>query len=175
MFFIESERLRLVPLNHTQLLLLRESRAKMEIAMGLQPSFMVIDPFYQAELDDALDNFWLPNIQLHPGHYEWFTNWEIILKDGQVSVGGIGFGGLPKEDGTAMIGYCIDQQQQGRGYGTEALGAITQWAFENPAVTAVCAETGSSNHPSIKMLEKNGFVRTGHVEDRLVFRRSRQQ
>jgi ribosomal-protein-alanine N-acetyltransferase len=45
MFFIESERLRLIPLTHAQLLLWKESREKMELSMGLNPSNMLIDPF----------------------------------------------------------------------------------------------------------------------------------
>ncbi|OOQ59183.1 GNAT family N-acetyltransferase [Mucilaginibacter pedocola] len=169
MFYIESERLKLIPLKYTELLLLRESRDKMEQAMGFMPSNMVMDQFYLDELNDALDNFWLPNSLLYPYKYEWYTNWEIVNKQTNASVGGIGFAGQPNEEGEVVTGYCICQTQQGKGYGTEALRAITNWAFTSPDVTRVSAETAVDNYSSMKMLKKAGFEQTGVNEDMAMF------
>lgn len=169
MFFIESERLKLIPLKYAELLLLRESREKMEQAMGFQPSNMVMDQFYLDELNDALDTFWLPNSLLYPYKYEWYTNWEIVDKDTNASVGGIGFAGQPNEDGEVITGYCICKTQQGKGYGTEALQALTNWAFTCPDVTRVSAETAIDNYSSVKILEKVGFEQIGVRDDMVAF------
>lgn len=69
MFFIESERLRLIPLTYNQMLLLKKSRKQLELALGLKSSNMFIDSHHQAELDDAMDNFWLPKLLQYPEHY----------------------------------------------------------------------------------------------------------
>jgi len=173
MFFIESERLKLIPLNYTQLLLLRESREAMERAMGFSPSNMIIEPFYQAELIDALDTFWLPKIQQHPEHWMWYTNWEIVLKAGNVSVGGIGMG-YPNENGESTTGYCIDQQQHRRGYATEALKRLCEWAFTNPDVKTICADTHAPNTASQKVLLKAGFIAEGLKDGNPFFRLGRE-
>jgi ribosomal-protein-alanine N-acetyltransferase len=169
MFFIESERLILIPLNYTQLLLLRESREAMERSMGLKPSNMIIDTLYQHELDDALDNFWLPKIQQHPDEYQWYTNWEMVLKAENVSVGGIGIG-YPDEGGESVTGYCVDQKQHNRGYATEALKRICEWGFANPDVKLIWAETPPDNYPSQRILVKAGFTQTGLKDNNLVFK-----
>jgi len=57
------------------------------------------------------------------------------------------------------IGYSIVEAFQGKGLGTEAVRALVDHAFRNPAVTRVIAETFPDLTPSIRVLEKNGFVR----------------
>ncbi|MVT06625.1 GNAT family N-acetyltransferase [Chitinophaga tropicalis] len=159
MFFIESERLKLLPLTHELLLLLyRSDRSEMENVLGLTPSRMQVDPLYQEEITDALINFWLPQTLDYPDRYEWYTNWEIILKDTNTSIGGIGFAGYPDENGEAEVGYMLDQQHQGLGYAAEALETIVNWAFTNKEVNVVNARTPVDNTPSRKLLEKVGFA-----------------
>ena len=158
MLFIESERLKLLPLTHELLLLLyRSDRAEMEQVLGLAPSSMQIEPLYQEEITDALINFWLPKTLDNPDRYEWYTNWEIVLKDTNTSIGGIGFAGYPDENGETEVGYMLDQQYQGLGYAVEALEAIVNWAFTNKDVSVVNARTPVDNIPSRRLLEKAGF------------------
>lgn len=129
MFFIESERLKMTPLTHQLLQLLHNDRSAMELALGLNISNMQIDPFYKNEVDDAMINFWLPKTLEHPEAYIWYTNWEIILKSSNTSIGGMGFAGEPSESGKAETGYMIDQLHHNKGYATEALRLLTTWAF----------------------------------------------
>lgn len=167
MLFIESERLKLLPLTHELLLLYRSDRSEMEQVLGLTPSNMQVDPLYQEEITDALINFWLPQTLDHPNRYEWYTNWEIILKDINTSIGGIGFAGYPDENGETEIGYMLDQQHQGSGYAAEALETIVNWAFTNKDVGVVNAHTPVDNMPSRKLLEKAGFSEL-EIEEGLV-------
>ena len=53
------------------------------------------------------------------------------------------------------------EQYQEHGYATEAVKAISHWAFQEPKVTAIEAEIDSKNIASKKVLEKCGFVFTG--------------
>jgi len=89
MFYIESERLRMIPLTHELLQLLHASRQTMELALGLNISNPQISDFYKKEIDDALVNFWLPKTLANPEAYKWYTDWEIILKNTNISIGGL--------------------------------------------------------------------------------------
>ena len=53
------------------------------------------------------------------------------------------------------------EEYRGFGYATEALETILEWAFDQPGVTTVAAETGPDNLASQRVLEKCGFTPTG--------------
>lgn len=53
------------------------------------------------------------------------------------------------------------EKYRNKGYATEAVSAVLQWAFDDPAVTAVEAETDSENAASVRVLEKCGFKANG--------------
>jgi ribosomal-protein-alanine N-acetyltransferase len=170
MFFIESERLKLIPLTHQQLLLLRQDRALMEISIGLTPSFMLVEPFYYAEIIDALDNFWLPNTLAYPEKYLWYTDWELALKSTNTSVGGMGFAGYPNDNGEAEIGYMIDGNHHNKGFATEALQTMITWAFTHQFVKVIIVHTYADNLPSRRLLDKCGFGQVENVEGLLTYR-----
>ena len=170
MFFIESERLKLIPLTHQQLLLLRQDRALMEISIGLTPSFMLVEPLYYAEIMDALDNFWLPHTLAYPEKYLWYTDWELVLKSTNTSVGGMGFAGYPNENGEAEIGYMIDGNHHNKGFATEALQMMITWAFTHQFVKTIIVHTYADNLPSHRLLDKCGFEQTEDVEGLLTYR-----
>jgi len=173
MFFIESERLKLMPLTHQQLLLLRQDRALMEISIGLTPSFMLVEPLYYAEIIDALDNFWLPNTLAYPEKYLWYTGWELVLKSTNTSIGGMGFAGYPNDNGEAEIGYMIDGNQHNKGFATEALQTMIAWAFTHQFVKAIVVHTYADNLPSRRLLDKCGFKQVEDVETLLTYRLNR--
>lgn len=158
MFYIETERLRLIPLTHEQLQLLAKSRIAMESALGLCSSSMKIDPIFEREMADALYHFWLPQTKLNPEKFEWYTSWEIILKETNTTIGGVGFGGYP-ESGTTEIGFMIDSNHHGKGYAYEALKALVSWAFENSDAQNIVARTEIANTEAQKLLMRTGFTR----------------
>ena len=170
MFFIESERLRLIPLTHKQLQLTHTDRQAMELSLGLNPSAMVIDPPYQHEIDDAMINFWLPKTLEHTEQYLWYTSWEIVLKSTNTIIGGMGFGGEPNEKGEVETGYMIDGNHHNKGYATEALQTIIQWAFGHEKVQAIIVRTFTDNLPSRKMMDKCGFTLVDDVDRLLTYR-----
>lgn len=168
MFFIESERLKLIPLTHGQLVLLQQSREKLEAAMGLNRSNMLINPTWEAELVDAIANWCIPKTLLYPDKYEWYTIWEVILKSTNVSIGSLGIGS-PDNNGESIIGYSLDQNQQNNGYGTEALVCLCKWGFLNREVKAIWADTSADNYSSQRILTKAGFVQTGTRDEFVIF------
>ena len=59
------------------------------------------------------------------------------------------------------IGYGVLKECEGQGYATEAVRAACRWAFSQPGVHAVEAETGPGNAASQAVLHKVGFVPAG--------------
>lgn len=99
----------------------------------------------------------------NPDSRQWFAIWIIELNDvEQTKVGDLSFKGL-KEDGSVEIGYGFNEAYWNKGYATEAVKAIVNWALKQPGVKIVEAEAESNNIASIRVLEKNNFVSTGLI------------
>jgi RimJ/RimL family protein N-acetyltransferase len=64
--------------------------------------------------------------------------------------------------GTAEVGVTIlPADQRGKGHGTNAVVAITRWAFSTLRLRRLYAKTFASNKGSQRCFEKAGFVREG--------------
>jgi RimJ/RimL family protein N-acetyltransferase len=64
----------------------------------------------------------------------------------------------------ADIGYTVIPQAQGKGYASEALRAVCGYAFSQAGVKAINAYVLADNAGSVRVLEKQGFVRTQVLE-----------
>lgn len=80
--------------------------------------------------------------------------WLVINKETNTIIGDIGFKGKPNSQKTVEVGYGIIPFAQSKGYATEAVKEIIQWAFLSNDVNEVVAECEEDNFPSIKVLEK---------------------
>lgn len=95
-----------------------------------------------------------------PENRIWYAPWKMTLKNSQELVGDLCFKG-PAKNYSVEIGYGIQPEYEGNGYTTEALQAMTQWAFSQKDVVFVEAETAPDNAASQRVLEKCGFVPDG--------------
>jgi [ribosomal protein S5]-alanine N-acetyltransferase len=165
MIEIYSERLRLVPLDNDLLTIwFIQSRSNMETQLGLNHSNWEISDFDKAETEDALVNFWLPMTAEYPDNFFWYTTWEIVLISENISIGGIGFAGIPDEEGVTMVGYFIDGKYREKGYATEALRCLIDWGSLEPSLKTIIADTPFFNLPSQNVLKKVGFREFGIAE-----------
>jgi RimJ/RimL family protein N-acetyltransferase len=76
-------------------------------------------------------------------------------------VGSSGFRGLPNADGEVEIGYGIHAAHRSRGYATEAVEALVEWALAQEGVRGVVAHCDPANEPSLRVLAKAGFAEAG--------------
>jgi RimJ/RimL family protein N-acetyltransferase len=92
--------------------------------------------------------------------------WFCIRREPRDLVGNAGFKDAPR-DGAVEIGYSMLEAHQGNGYCTEAVQALIVWAFTPPEVKMVIAHTLPGLMPSIRVMEKCGFVFAGDgpIED----------
>lgn len=115
------------------------------------------DPELVKAYHDMLDG-----CTVHPEQWIWYTAWGLYQNDSGDFIGDLCFKGLP-ENGIPEIGYGIGPEFWNQGYTTEAVRAACRWAFSQPGVIAVEAETEPSNAASQAVLRKVGFVPTGTV------------
>ena len=78
-----------------------------------------------------------------------------------LAVGQLGTMGDLSSEGTFEIGYGFNPEACGQGFATEAVGALAAHLLAGPLVNALTAETSVDNPASGRVLEKNGFSRTG--------------
>lgn len=146
---IETERLTITPQSIAEIEALRENES---------------DPEMKKAYSEMLDLMLGLN-----GSEEWGSDWKISLKTG-VTVGGIGFKGLPDAEETVEIGYGIDEAYRKRGYATEAVGGMVKWAMKQDGVKYITAQTEPNNKISQKVLLANGFLRDGNGEEGPLFK-----
>ena len=121
-----------------------------------------MEKFIESQTNDILKTAYIEMLNgciENPEQWEWYAIWMIELKDG-THIGEMCFKGIDS-DGIVEIGYGIMEQYQEHGYATEAVKAISNWAFQEPKISFIEAEIDSKNIASKKVLEKCGFVFTG--------------
>jgi len=88
----------------------------------------------------------------------------LIVEDGEV-VGLTSLVRTPYVGDTVMIGYGVAASRRGRGIARRAVAELLAWARADWRVTTVTAETSIHNAASQRVLEANGFARTGQRTD----------
>lgn len=78
------------------------------------------------------------------------------------AIGGVGFRvGTDISRLSAEMGYWLGEPYWGRGFGTRAVQAASDWAFDYYRVVRLFATVFPQNIGSIRVLEKAGFEREG--------------
>lgn len=88
----------------------------------------------------------------------------IMIKADLVVIVGCDFRSLPDRDGTVEIGYGLRPSYWGRGYATESVRAMVDWAFDQPDVIKIIAGCDEINTASAGVLRKIGMKRL-HTKD----------
>jgi RimJ/RimL family protein N-acetyltransferase len=159
--YLETQRLLIQPLTQVQLQLYAANDGSLERQLGLKYTPKEIE----ADLADALENYFLRLIPFHASEFYFYTLWVITLKQGQTLVGDICFKGEPDEAGEVEIGYGTYPDYQQQGIMHEALDALLTWCANRPDISTVIAETETGNTASEKILARNGFLRDCQTRD----------
>ena len=143
--------------------------------MVLQTPRLVLKPFQESDAPALYDYArdprvgpaagWRPHRSLEESReairkalsaHQTFAVWE---REGDCLVGSAGFTGLIGQEGGAReIGYSLRPDRWGRGYATEAVGALTAYSFRPLGLPALWASHYDGNQSSRRVLEKNGFT-----------------
>ena len=118
--------------------------------------------------DVALNTMHIPHPYPEGGAEEWIATQDekrehgnviFAIDDGEL-VGGIGLR-VQREFDRAEIGYWIGKPFWGRGYATEAAGAIIRFGFEEMNLNRIYAGYFSRNAASARVMVKNGMKYEG--------------
>jgi RimJ/RimL family protein N-acetyltransferase len=100
---------------------------------------------------------WIDNIANVDGQS---MNLAIIRNDDETTVGVIGLNPIT-DSKSAHVGYFIQKESWGKGYTTEALGLIMDFAFNVMNLRKLYTNVYEPNMASRRVVEKNGFLICG--------------
>ena len=129
-------------------------------------------------IDDDELRAQLDGLHRGPDQMGWWLRYVVLRRGpegGPVVIGVTGLRGRPK-NGVAEIGYSLVQEYRGKGLATEAVRTLVDWAFEHDDLQEVVAHTLPELAPSIRVLEKAGFVEVGPGTDKgtIRYRKTRE-
>lgn len=92
--------------------------------------------------------------------------WGVALPDGGPVVGTCTLTSFHAESGRAEIGFALGREHWGRGYMSDAVGALLDYAFGPLGLRRLEADVDPRNGPSLRLLERVGFRREGLLRER---------
>ncbi len=101
-----------------------------------------------------------------PGEPGGWVQFSVEERDGGRLVGDVGLSPADGEPGVIKVGYTMAPELQGRGYATEAVGALVAYAFDTLDAEVVRAYASAENVPSLRVAEKVGMQLVERFEHR---------
>jgi RimJ/RimL family protein N-acetyltransferase len=123
---------------------------------------VTLPPGWEQEAESAL-RFRRAQMEADPSTRQWLLRLVVVRETGEVA-GYINFHGPPEDRGWVEIGYVIEPRFRRRGFAFEAAMAMFEWAAEQ-GVSRFRASVGPGNEPSLTMVRKMGFDKTGEQWD----------
>jgi len=95
--------------------------------------------------------------------------WGIVPLGAERLAGLIGFRRFYREHYRGEVGYGIHPGYQGQGLMHEAIGAVIGYGFTQIGLHSIEANVDKDNLPSIRLLERNNFVKEAHFRENYFF------
>ena len=120
--------------------------------------------------DDRFLRLRLEQMRRDPESRPWLVRALVLQDSVRPMVGHAGFHGAPGVNGPQKpdaleVGYTVFPPFRGRGLATEAVVALMNWARHERGVGRFIASVPPGNEPSLAIVRKLGFVRTGEQWD----------
>jgi RimJ/RimL family protein N-acetyltransferase len=121
-----------------------------------------IDRAPATSLDDAMKHI---NLIIDLEKNNESVEWAITFKDDKKLIGTICLWNIQKENFRAEVGYALHPDFQGKGIMHEAMRAVLDYGFRIMLLHSVEANVNPNNAASIKLLERNKFVKEAHFKE----------
>lgn len=89
----------------------------------------------------------------------------VALKSTEEVIGTVMIFNFDKQANQAEVGYVFHKDHWGKGYGSESLALVTDFAFESLNLHKLHASVTDANIGSARILEKNGYKLEGRLKD----------
>ena len=103
-------------------------------------------------------------------NWKWHTYWLIIRSLDRKIVGLVFFNGNPNTNGEVEIGYCLGKDFEHKGYMTQSVTAICNWALKETGIKHIIAETKKDNYKSQNLLKRCGFYKYMETDYSIIFK-----
>jgi ribosomal-protein-alanine N-acetyltransferase len=105
-----------------------------------------------------------------PELQQWSVRALVLADDPHPMIGHAGFHGPPgrnavKSPDAVEIGYRVFEPHRRRGYATEAVRALIDWAASEHGIRHFVASIALDNEPSLRLVKNFGFEQTGRHAD----------
>jgi RimJ/RimL family protein N-acetyltransferase len=107
---------------------------------------------------------------LAPGTPGTWFQFAVSLAPSDILIGDTALRTRQADARQAELGFTFASAHQGRGYATEAVRAVVQYAFGQLAMHRVFARTDARNLRAQRLLERVGFRREGEFRDSVWFK-----
>lgn len=95
-----------------------------------------------------------------------FLYFHLLKKQTNENIGWCGFHTWYTQHYRAELGYILtNDTERGNGYMKEALAEIIRFGFEEMKLHRIEAFVGPTNTPSLKLVERMGFIKEGHLRE----------
>ncbi len=96
-------------------------------------------------------------------------NWAISKRNNPDMIGIIGFYRIQPENNRAEIGYILLPEFHGKGILTHLVKEVVGYGFKEMKLHSINAVIDPDNRASARVLEKNNFLKEGHLRDNVFF------
>ena len=96
-------------------------------------------------------------------------NWAISKKTESDMIGIIGFYRIQEANRRAEIGYMLLPEHHGKGILTRIVKEVINYGFKEMQLHSISAVIDPENCASARVLEKNNFIKEGHLRDNVLF------
>jgi RimJ/RimL family protein N-acetyltransferase len=96
------------------------------------------------------------------------ANWGVAFPEGDALIGKVNLFNFEEQHCRAEVGYAFNPLHWNRGFATEAVRAVLDYAFGPLGLHRIEADVDPENLASLSLLKKFGFTREGYLHDRFM-------
>ena len=156
---LESERLRFRRLTN-------EDASEIFALRGNPETMKFIPRPLATTIEDALNHIKVINDKID-GNID--INWAVTEKGSDKYIGIMGFYRTQPEHFRTELGYMITPENNGKGYVTEAVKTLLNYAFNTLNFHSIEAVIDSRHVASERVLQKNGFIKEAHFKENFYY------
>lgn len=143
-------------------------------ATELSDKKMLLDIINDGELEYNLGGWSFPISEIN--QEEWIRSLKprmdqlrciIVIKEINVPIGTVILSEIDYKNGTAEVHIKLHPDTQAKGYGTETIRLIVNYAFAELRLNCIYASINSYNTNSQKIFENSGFKKEGLLRERI--------
>lgn len=145
-----------------------EALARKDIEAASAEIGAIVPAWMPLELENFL-KYRLNQLRLDPAIRLWLGRAMVLTEADGVRrvIGSIGFHGPPDAKGRLEVGYGVDPRYRRRGYASESVKALFDWAHREHGITRFIASISPDNQPSLRLTAAFGFERVGEQIDEI--------